>query len=104
MSLFGFGTLTLRIRLLLLKNSFRICPRIDDLDLTFTWMFPLDIRLTEFLLLSPVGFSYLAGSSFYLVWFLDQRSLVIKLIDMSRSEIIERLVRPALIVELDITA
>jgi hypothetical protein len=65
---------------------------------------PLDRRLTDFLLLRPVDFSFLSGLSFHLVEFLHQHAFVIELMHMGRSEIKQPLVRPALIVGLDVTA
>ena len=70
----------------MLKNGFRICPRIDDLGPILTSVSPLDRRLTDFLLLSPVGFSFLSGLSFHLVEFLHQHAFVIELMYMGRTE------------------
>src|SRR5687768_14422828 len=88
----------------MLKNGFRICPRIDDFDPTLISVSPLDRRSTDFLLLSPVGFSLLTGLSFHLVQFHHQHALVIELMDMGRSEIKQRLVWPGVIVGLDVSA
>jgi hypothetical protein len=45
----------------MLKNSLRICPRIDDLGSTLIQASPLDGPWAEFLLLRPIGFSLLSG-------------------------------------------
>ena len=94
----------MRIRLLVLKNGFRICPRINDLALTLTWTSPLDGRLADILFFRPVGFSLLSGPSLHLFELRQQRTLVVELMDMGRSEIKQRLVRPGLIVGLDVAA
>jgi hypothetical protein len=93
-----------RIRLWVLKNSFRICPRINDLALTFTWTSLLDWRLGDILFFLPVGFSLLSCLSFDILELLHQRALVVELMDMSRCEIKQPLVRPDLVVGLDVTA
>src|SRR6266498_5378894 len=99
---FGCGTLVARIRLLVLKNGFRICPRINDLALTLTWTSVLDRRLADILFFRPVGFSFLSCLSFDVFELLQQRALVVELMHMSRCEIKQRLVRPGLVVGLDV--
>jgi hypothetical protein len=58
-----------RIRLLVMKNGFGICPRINDLAPTLSRTSPLDWLLADFLLLRPVGFSLLSGLSLHVVEF-----------------------------------
>ena len=94
----------MRIRLSVLKNSFGICPRINDLALTLTWTSLLDWRLGDILFFLPVGFSFLSCLSFDIFELLQQRALVVELMHMSRCEIKQRLVRPDLVVGLDVTA
>ena len=94
----------MRIRWLALRKGFRICPRINDLALTLTWTSLGDWRLADILFFRPVGFSFLSCLSFEIFELLQQRALVVALMDMSRCEIKQRLVRPDLIVGLDVTA
>jgi hypothetical protein len=89
----------------MLKNGLRICPRIDDLALTLTWTSPRDWLLADILVLCPVGFSFFSGHFLHLFeLLLQQRALVIELMDVSRSKVKQRLVRSAVIVESDVTA
>ena len=66
-SFLGCGTLMVRIRWLVLKNSFRICPRINDLALTLTWTSLRDWGLADIWFFRPVGFSFLSCLSFEIV-------------------------------------
>jgi len=88
----------------MLKNGFRICPRINDLGPTLTWIFPLNWLLADNLSLCPVGFAFLSGLSLHVVEFPQQHALVIELMDVSRSKVKQRLVRSGLVVGLDVTA
>ena len=66
----------MRIRLSVLKNSFRICPRINDLALTLTWTSLFDWRLGEFVF-SPSRLFVLSCLSFDFFELLQQRALVL---------------------------
>ena len=66
----------MRIRLSVLKNSFGICPRINDLALTLTWTSLLNWRLADILFFLPVGFSFLSCLSFDIFELLQRRALV----------------------------
>src|SRR5207247_3008712 len=100
---FVCGTLVARIRLLVLKSGFRICPRINDLALTLTWTSPLDRRLADILFFRPVGFSFLSSPSLQVVQFRQQCALIVELMHMSRCENEQRLMRSGMVVDLSVT-
>ena len=65
---------------------------------------PLRRGLAEFLLHDLISFSLLSGFSFHLFELGQQQALVTELMDMGRSEIHQRLMRPVVMVSLDVAA
>ena len=71
---------------------------------TLTWTFPLKRRLIDLLFFRPVRFAFVSGRFLHLLELLQQQTLVVELMDMGRSEIHQRLMGPAVVVALDVTA
>ena len=89
----------------MLKNSFRICPRINTAGRPPpTWTSPLNRRLAPISIVLPVRFSPLASSALDLFELSQQPTFVIDLMDMSRCKIHQRLMRPLVVISLDIPA
>ena len=60
--------------------------------------------MIDLLFFRPVRFAFVSGRFLHLLELLQQQTLVVELMDMGRSEIHQRLMGPAVVVALDVTA
>ena len=85
----------------MLKNGGGICPRINATGRALGWTSPRKRGRARIWVLPPVGFAFVSGPSFHLFKLGQQQTLVVDLVDMSRSEIHQRLMRAVAMVSLD---